>query len=114
MTYEQRRIACAEMLGWKLSTEIDRFGNRFYEKDGVFLRADKWPSTHKPLPDPEASLNDCKPLIDLIIKSDQSLKLACYGTGFHVEIWGDKYISCVKDTPESAIVEAFLKWKGKT
>lgn len=39
MKPEAQRIAVAEVVGWKLSLDCDRFGNRYYERDGQFRKA---------------------------------------------------------------------------
>lgn len=59
MSDNQIRIAIAEVLGWKFSDTVDRFGNRFYERGDQWRRVGDYPNTYEPLPDYLNDLNAC-------------------------------------------------------
>ena len=57
MTPEKQNVAIARACGWKESAEVDRFGNRYFEKDGQFRRAGDYPKLLQPLPSYTSDLN---------------------------------------------------------
>lgn len=57
MTDEQIRIAVAEVMGWKLSPDRDRFGNQYYVLNEVYVKAGEFPISAKGLPNYPEDLN---------------------------------------------------------
>lgn len=111
MTKAERRIACAEELGWKWS-KPNEMGYR------CWIAPNGRPVEGFMLPDPESSLNDCKPLIEMANNRGVEFELqtaSLINKVFAIFISRDDSFKGVSIlcTPESAIVEAFLKWKGK-
>jgi hypothetical protein len=94
MSADQQRIACVEELGWT-SIEIH------------------W----RTLPNPLNSLEDCKPLLQMVVTAGKELTIRAYDNKWRVCVYAfgttEKGVKVSNKQLNNAIVEAFLKWRGR-
>jgi hypothetical protein len=93
MKPEQMRIAAAGSAGWKLSPDVDRVGNKFYERDSQWRRAGNFPKTHEPLPAYDTDLNAVAELVSNLKPAeanewaDELTRITSFGANPHFSHW---------------------------